>query len=311
MSDADRLEKNLEHDREHLRETLGALEDKMSPGRLLDEAMAYFDTGPKAFASDLTTQVRNNPMPALLTGVGIAWLMMSDRKAPDQGQGASRSASAGDQLDYLMSPADYEAWQEYDRLQQAEWACVRLDDETAEAHARRLNQARAAAIGLDHDPHEDHESFSTRVRHATDSVKQKGAASREKLKQAAASAKHAASSAKHGVGSAASHSVDGIRSAAASTRDGAKAAISSGQQLHENNPVATAAIGVAIGALLGAAIPLSRQEERALGDVADKGLAMGVEASRKASDELTGRVQEKTRDDGADKSTGSPGTMSL
>jgi hypothetical protein len=283
MSEADQLERNLEQDREHLRATLGALEEKMSPGRLLDEAMAYFNTGPKAFASDLTSQIRNNPMPALLTGIGLAWLMMSDRKAP----GAQSDTGARPNLsswDYSLDAADYDAWSEHERLQQAEWSCVRLETETPEAHALRLDQARAAALGLAYDPQEDQTSFSERVRNAADTVKQKGRSVREKLKRAA-------SSAKHGAGTMTDAGAQGLKSAADSTMSGAKAAVSSGVHLHESNPIATAAIGVALGALLGAALPLSRTEEKALGGVADKGLKMGADLSRKASDAVSERVQ--------------------
>ncbi|MFN3932182.1 MAG: DUF3618 domain-containing protein [Brevundimonas sp.] len=281
MSEVDQLERDLEHDRAHLRETLGALEDKMSPGRLLDEAMAHFNTGPKAFASDLTSQIRDNPMPALLTGVGLAWLMMSNGKA--SASGANGKAPDGKGYAAGLELDDYHAWQEHDRLQQAEWACVRLESETPEAHARRLDEARAAALGLGRDPQEDHEGFSSRVRHAADSVKQKGASARDKLK-------HAAGSAMHGVSSAAHHASDGLKSAASSTKGGVGSAVSSGLQLHESNPIATAAIGVAIGALFGAAIPLSRKEEEVLGDVADKGLAMGADLGRKATEAVSEKV---------------------
>lgn len=283
MSEADQLERDLEQDRDHLRETLGALEDKMSPGRLLDDAMNYFNTGPKTFASDLTAQIRDKPLPALLTGVGLAWLIMSDRKAAssEAGQGPQQPASTG--ASHALGSEDFDAWQEHDRLQQAEWSCIRLGDETAEAHAERLDRARAAALGMPYDPQEDHSSFSTRIREAADNVKQKGASARDKLKQAAASAKH-------GTSSAASHGGQGLKSAASSAKGEAKAAVSSGMQLHESNPIATAAIGVALGALLGAAVPLSRKEEAALGSVADKGLELGAGLSRQASDAVSERV---------------------
>ncbi|HEY0103891.1 MAG TPA: DUF3618 domain-containing protein [Brevundimonas sp.] len=299
MSEADRLERDLEQNREHLRETLGAIEQKMSPGRLLDEAMAYFNTGPKAFASDLTTQIRDNPMPALLTGVGLAWLMMSDRKASAAPTGSSDAPLQTDGFGFSVAPADYDDWSEHDRLQQAEWSCIRLDDESAEAHARRLDQARAAALGIAYDPQEDQAGFSTRVRGAAETVKQKGASAREKLKQAAASAKH-------GAGSAASSGAHGLQSAASSAKSGAHAAVSSGLQFHESNPVATGAIGVALGALLGAALPLSRKEEAALSAVADKGMAVGAEISRKGSDAVLERMNQTGGDGGAAEPSASP-----
>lgn len=290
MSDADRLERDLEQDREHLRETLGALEDKMSPGRLLDEAMAYFGTGPEAFASDLGAQVRDNPMPALLTGVGLAWLIMGDRKSKTASTDGALSQTASeppvtDGFGYVMDPADYDAWQEHDRLQQAEWACVRQDGETADAYGLRLDQARAAALGVAHEPADDHAGFSTKVRSAADAVKSRGVAAREKLK-----------SASRGAGSAASRGGQAVKSAAASTKQGVANAASAGMHLHETNPIATAAMGVALGALLGAALPLSRKEEQALGKVADAGLDLGAQAGRKAADALSERM---SRSDGA------------
>ena len=282
MSEADQLERDLEHDRDHLRETLGAIEEKMSPGRLLDEAMAHFNTGPRAFAGDLASQIRDKPMPALLTGIGLAWLMMSPGKGGAEPSGRSETA-ANSGSGYAMEPTDYHAWDEHDRLQQAEWACVRSESETPEAHAERLDQVRAAALGLTYDPTEDRESFSTRVRSAADGVKQKGASARARLKQAAAAVSH-------GTTSAAGHAGHGARAAVQGAADGARSTIASGLQLHEKNPVATAAFGVALGALLGAAIPLTRKEEGALAGLADHGLAMGADLSRKAADAVADRA---------------------
>lgn len=300
MSDAaaDRIEETLEQDRAHLRETLGAIEQKMSPGRLLDEAMSYFDTGPKAFASDLTRQVRDNPMPALLTGVGLAWLIMSDRKAAQTGTAASGSVAHTPAPDpwtsATLEPEDYEAWAAHDRLQEAEWACVRLTDETDDAYAARLEQSRAAALGLTYDDSEPRESFGSRVSAAAASVKHKGASARDRFKQMAGSAKHGIQKGGKGVGSA-------VRAG----RDGATAAAGSAKQLHETNPIATAAIAVALGAVVGAALPLSRKEEEVLGGAADKGLALGAEVSRKAADGLS----QKVRDGGASAGAPSPTVM--
>lgn len=285
MTDAaDRIEKNLEHDRAHLRETLGAIEQKMSPGRMLDEAMAYFNTGPRAFAADLTSQIRENPMPALLTGVGIAWMILSDRKTP-AADGGSAAAAPTARPDMYNDPGllaeDYEVWDAHDRLQAAEWACVRLVDETDEAYALRLDETRASALGLNRVESEPHESFRTKVSTAADAVRRKGASARDRFRRLAGSAKHGAQAGREGVVSAVKSGLHGAGSAASSAR-----------QWHEANPVATGAIGIAIGALAGAALPLSRKEEQVLGGIADKGLAAGADVSRKAADGLSDALRD-------------------
>ena len=284
MSETDQLEDQLDQDREHLRETLSALEDKMSPGRLLDEAMRHFNTGPKAFASDLAAQVQANPMPALLTGVGLAWLMMSQGKTtvPTPTTGSPQPTVDPSGLD------DYGVWDEHDRLQQAEWSCVRLDGETGEAHKARMDAARARALALNQDPEEDSSTFSSRVRSAADGIRSRSSALRDKVIKAAGSAAHTASG-------AASSTSNALHSGSASLRSGTGSAVQSAIQLHYENPVATAAVGVALGALFGAAFPVSSREEDVLGGVADKGLEIGSELSRKAAD----AVEQSLADQGA------------
>jgi len=67
------LEREIDLTRAHMDHTLDLLEAKLSPGELIDQVIGLARGNGGGFARNLTTQVQNNPLPALLTGVGLAW----------------------------------------------------------------------------------------------------------------------------------------------------------------------------------------------------------------------------------------------
>jgi hypothetical protein len=60
--------------------TLSAIERKFSRERLLDQGLDYIrDSGAAEFAQNLGGAARQNPLPVVLTGIGLAWLMALGR----------------------------------------------------------------------------------------------------------------------------------------------------------------------------------------------------------------------------------------
>ncbi|MGQ7793303.1 DUF3618 domain-containing protein [Faunimonas sp. B44] len=73
---AEEIEREVEMTRAHVEDTVEALKDKMSLGQMVDEAARYFqNSGGGEMVSNLGTQVKANPIPLMLVGVGLAWLM--------------------------------------------------------------------------------------------------------------------------------------------------------------------------------------------------------------------------------------------
>lgn len=74
-------EREVERARADLRDTLDALKEKLSFGELFDEARHKFMTTDSGeFLRNLGRQARDNPMPAVLAGASLLWLMMSNRE---------------------------------------------------------------------------------------------------------------------------------------------------------------------------------------------------------------------------------------
>src|SRR5687768_10862428 len=84
--DPDRLEREIHEQRREINETLRALEARFSSRDIAGHFMHYFGGHGRDWADSLGSSLKANPLPALLTGVGIAWLMMGDRS------GARRSS---------------------------------------------------------------------------------------------------------------------------------------------------------------------------------------------------------------------------
>src|SRR3954468_24861407 len=65
--------------------TIDPLERRLSPGAVVDQAIASVkETGGGELGRNLMLTVRDHPIPVVLIGVGIAWLMLSARRSEDE-----------------------------------------------------------------------------------------------------------------------------------------------------------------------------------------------------------------------------------
>jgi len=101
-AETERIRNEIEHTREELADTIDAIQDKLRPGNIVANAtervkeatteriQAMKDTAGEATqtmidrtrdsAGGLIDTIRDNPYPAALIGVGVAWLLMQRRK---------------------------------------------------------------------------------------------------------------------------------------------------------------------------------------------------------------------------------------
>lgn len=77
----EQLERKIAKTRAEIDTTLDEIQERLSPGRILEQVMSYTKSNGGAFAGNLGRSLRDNPVPVMLMGVGLTWLMMADRKA--------------------------------------------------------------------------------------------------------------------------------------------------------------------------------------------------------------------------------------
>ncbi|KPH05918.1 DUF3618 domain-containing protein (plasmid) [Rhizobium acidisoli] len=70
------LQREIERDRQRLGDRIDAIQERMSPGQLVDEVLAYArNSGGSEFVGNLGRTFKENPLPVALMGVSLAWLM--------------------------------------------------------------------------------------------------------------------------------------------------------------------------------------------------------------------------------------------
>lgn len=203
QKDPAQLEREIDQQRNHIGELIGALESKMSPGQIFDMVISRGKGGGHEFTSNLARTVKQNPMPTLLTAAGLAWLMAGQR------------------------------------------------------HGDSTSHATAYST----DTHPDKPGIGERVGQARHNAGEKIGAARERI------------------GDSAHHAVDSVKDRARRANEGV-------HNMMDENPLALGAMGIAVGALLGAMLPATRKEDELMGPTRDKFMDKGRDKLDEGRDKL-------------------------
>jgi ElaB/YqjD/DUF883 family membrane-anchored ribosome-binding protein len=137
------LEREVEETRGRIDQTVEALKDKMQPKEMFDEATKMMSGASNKVLTTAVEQLRENPIPIALIGLGVAWLAISQTRRPSAGGGAAYQGSG-----YYPT---YEGYDEDEGLRakvkaKAEAAKAKLA-ETAEKAKAKLADAQHSAAG--------------------------------------------------------------------------------------------------------------------------------------------------------------------
>jgi ElaB/YqjD/DUF883 family membrane-anchored ribosome-binding protein len=193
--DPDEIERDIDRTRISLGRTIDELENRLSPGQMLDQVLGAARRHGGDFATNLGRSAENHPMPLLLTAVGIAWMMASANQPPPPARARSERLGSG------------------------------ISDR---------------ASGAKH-----------RMQHGVDSAR-----------SAASSVGDRASRASHAFGDSVNHASERVREQSERMRQGFS-------HMMEEQPLLVGAMGIALGAALGAVLPRSEAEDRLMGDTRD------------------------------------------
>jgi hypothetical protein len=79
--------------------TLQAIEHRLTPGQLVDQGLEYLkNSGAREYVSNLGSSVKTHPLPATLTGIGIAWLMAVGNQQPSQASSYNTGPGIGERM---------------------------------------------------------------------------------------------------------------------------------------------------------------------------------------------------------------------
>jgi ElaB/YqjD/DUF883 family membrane-anchored ribosome-binding protein len=275
----DQIESDIERTRAEVSSTIDAIQSKLTPGQMVDEAVQYLrGSGPGEFSMNLGESIKHNPIPVALIGLGVAWLMV----------GGQRSSSAGrnwsdDQYDVSRR----EAYRGSRGPRSESWSDARMADDDSDDEGT-MHKAAAAASEAGSRVKETLSDAASSVADRARSVKHSltGTASelagrtRQRLSGMGQSARRHTGDLMH------SRQVERVRSRA--------------MGLVDEQPMLLAAVGVAIGAALGAALPSTRREDRMLGSMRDELVEGAIDTAREQAETVKAsahRVAETAREE--------------
>lgn len=75
------IEQSIEEDRRRIDEKLTAIQERLTPGQLIDEAIGFIKAkGGGEYFTNLGHAAKENPLPMAMMGVSLAWLMVTGNK---------------------------------------------------------------------------------------------------------------------------------------------------------------------------------------------------------------------------------------
>ncbi len=277
------LQREIDDDRQRIEARIDAIQERMSPGQLVDEVLAYAKgSGGADYLTNLGRAVKANPLPVALMGASLAWLVAK------QGASGSQGLPAPDGRDVLPfypargtikrvgPPEDIGGLRYSHFADEAGERFKALTDETGRRAGDFLDSTGKAYRGFS-------DAAGQRISSISDEA---GAALDASLGWASDtwdSVKGAVGGATQKIGEAAGS----VSSAAGST---GATLMNQSNRLNEailshfrDQPLVGGALAFAVGAAIGAALPHSEQEDEILGEAAD---AVRAKAASEAEDAL-------------------------
>lgn len=256
----DELERDASRQRERVGRTLGELEQRLSPDRMVDNAMGLFKEHGGDIADGLQRSVKSNPLPVILTGIGIAWMMLGQR---EERYSTRRSSLRG-----------------YNEFSQPDYDLRHLPSDG----------------GLDGHRSSDHgdDAGGSAIDRIRDSVTEKTEAARRSAEQLGRSASERMSSLQEDT----THASRNVQSRLSGYRRDADDRMGDwgddAQRFLQEQPLVAGGLGIAIGALIGALLPVTKGEERVARQAARSDTGQrAIEGARETARSLQGKADEK------------------
>ena len=269
------IEREVEDTRARLTGTLEQLRDRATPGQLFEQALDYAkQSGGTDFARNLAASVRDNPLPLLLIGAGIGWLMLSERR-----QGGTHS-DAGHRQRALPPPSGGTTHPTSVRVYSTGHDAATSDaggPSATERASAAVSDARDRVAGAASGLRDSVAGAADRVGETASGLRDSVSGPADRVGDAATSAYRtvadAAGSPAEGIGSGASSAAQRVADAGRGARDqfgqlGDSASRGLGWLVREQ-PLVLGAIGLAVGAAVGALLPGTESEDRLMGETRD------------------------------------------
>lgn len=276
------IEKDINQSRERLDSTLHEIEERFSPQQLLNTSYEYIrHGGANEFVANLSTTIKQNPLPFLLTSAGIGWLMLAQRN-PSEGQSNQQYASDMDQRFYTGGHASQGTSGTHGT------PGIPVHEGTHPNGEAYSNTPAGVAASAEHQG--DGQGRMSRAKEGVGSMKEGAKQRAQHLSQRARDTAH--------------HMGDNMRNSTSHLQHGAHDRMNNmGHRAHQaesqasdfiqEHPLVVGALGFALGAALGGLFPATKKEDEYMGEHRDRVMHKAAEAGQVQADRAQHAVHEK------------------
>lgn len=297
----DEIEEEIQRTRAEMSRTLHALERRLSPGQLVDQALGYFrgsGEGSSEFATNLGRSIKDNPVPVTLMGIGLGWLMLSGSDRSERRYGYSSYSGS------YREPVTPSAATTYPTTPTQREGIVTPSGAPASSAvgssaggAGAKGQVRQAARGA-------RERAGEMAHGARERAGEMAHEARERAGEMAHGARERAAESAQWARERAEYAAYEAREKMGEAREAARYQARRAKQgfvyMLQEHPLVLGGIGLAVGAALGAGLPPTRKEDEWMGRQRDELLeqaeAVGKEQLHKA-EQVAAAAQEAARDE--------------
>ena len=276
------LQQELEVQRSRVENTIDQIQQKLSPGQLVDELLAYTKGGGGEFLSSLQRNVTANPLPVALLGVSLAWLMAKPQSGGGHGDDRLWDASINrhrgydgyaDDQDYPVATISGTSLRRLRQISEEGTRYSEFSDDSG-----KIFRAPSDTLGqrAGHFTDEAGNRFKGFADAAGTRIEQFRDEAGDLLDEASGWTSHAwraardkLRDARDAVGSAAASGGGKVRGASSQLRDQVGSLNETIIHQFREQPLVGGGLAFALGAALGSALPHTPQEDAVMGEAAD------------------------------------------
>lgn len=287
---SDEIENEIHQTRARLDETLHEIEERFSPQKLMNTTYDYLRHGGAEDAiSSIGRTIRENPLPVMVTGIGLGWLLLAQRSSHhDHEPGAIplQGGYPGATLPRTRMPDgdDMPGSGGYDTVSGAGTTTLGHDP---------------AALGATPQHGEEHGHGSGMTRKAQQMAsdlkgraQQMGSQARDRAQHVSDQMRERAQDVSGQMRERSSHLRERQHSAMQSVSHRARDAGSQSTHFVQDHPLVAGALGIAVGAVLGSLFSPTRAENRHLGDIRDRAMHRAEEAGQEQLERAEEKIHE-------------------
>jgi len=283
--DSAQLEREVEQQRQRVEDRIGEIKDRLSPGQLVDELLSYTKDGGQHFAANLGHTVSNNPLPAALLGISLVWLMTGQGpklSAPNPAPQPSRYrsdypyATVSGGLRRVGHAAD-ESGTWYSEFEDAGGRRFKAESNELGHRAGEFVDEAGRKFG----------GFLDEAGHRLQDFQDEAG---NRIDEAAGWASHAWQDLRHQVGDMFDNVQQQARHVGSSAQHQTDRAARVVMDSFQHQPLVAGALAFAAGAALGAALPHTEQEDKAVGELADEVRSKAIDVASEVYEEGKTRV---------------------